>query len=491
MMYGRRESDNPIVAKKLSNNGTDLIRPAEEVEPRGLAKGNPPEQNRLRTQGRARLSSALQRIRQAVQQDPDARLTALWHHVYHVDTLREAFYGLNPKASPGLDEVTWATYREHLEPNLHDLSKRLRRGRYRAPAVVRTYVPKPDGRQRPLGIPTLEDKLVQRAVTLVLNEVYEEEFVGFSYGFRPKHQPHDALDAVWVGLYRRKINWVYDADIQGFFDAIHPGCLVSLLERRIGDRPVIRQIQKWLHAGVLEDGAWREVTLGTPQGGSISPLLANIYLHYALDRWALWWRQTQARGDVIIVRFADDFVLGFQYEWDAKRFHQALTARLRQFRLTLHPTKTRLLEFGRFAVANRARRGVGKPETFDFLGFTHMCSHTRDGRFTIRRQTIAERLRRKLAEVKQQLRRRRDWSIPEIGRWLGSVVRGHFQYYAVPGNFRFLKAFRHGVLSLWRTAIRLRSQRSRATWARLIRLARRWLPTPRILHPYPTVRLLV
>lgn len=490
-MNGSRQSDNSIIAQKLPNNGRMSIRPAEEVERRELAKGNPPEQTRHRTQGRARLSRALQRIRQAVQRDPDARLTALWHHVYRVDTLREAYYGLNPKACPGVDEVTRPAYREALEANLQDLSRRLRRGQYRAPAVVRVYVPKPDGRQRPLGIPTLEDKLVQRAVTLVLNEVYEETFTGFSYGFRPKHQPHDALDALWVGLDRRKINWVYDADIQGYFDAIHPGSLVRLLQRRIGDRSLIRQIQKWLHAGVLEDGAWQAVTLGTPQGGSISPLLGNIYLHYALDRWAQWWREQQVEGDMIIVRFADDFVVGFQYEWEAKRFHQALTARLRQYHLTLHPTKTRLLEFGRFAASNRARRGLGKPETFDFLGFTPSCSHTRGGRFTIRRQTIAARFRRKLAEVKQTLRQRRHWSIPEIGRWLGSVVRGHFRYYGVPGNFRLLKAFRQAVIRLWRTALRRQSQRSRATWERLYRLARRWLPSPRIKHLYPSERLVV
>lgn len=491
MMHGRRKSDNIIGAEKLPNNVPAAAGVAEAVEQRGLTKGNSGEQNRLRTQGRDRLNHALNRIRHAVGRDPDAQLTALWHHVYATDTLREAFYGLNRKASPGMDGVMWSAYETSLEANLMDLSERLKRGAYRAPPVVRAYIGKADGRQRPLGKPTLEDKIVQAATVTVLNVVYEALFLGFSYGFRPNRHQHRALDALYVGLVARKINWVWDADVQGFFDAIDHEHLIRFVTLRIGDKRVIRHIKKWLHAGVLEDGQWRAATKGTPQGGCISPLLANIYLHYVLDAWVHWWRHTHAQGDVIIVRYADDFVVGFQFKAEAQRFHYELDQRFRAFGLTLHPTKTRLLEFGRFAASNRTKRGASKPETFDFLGFTHICSQTAGGRFTIRRQTIASRLQRKLAAVAQQLQARRHWRLPAIGRWLGSVVRGHFQYYGVPGNYSLLNAFRQAVIRLWQLALRSRSQRSRASWARMYRLARRWLPCPRIMHPYPTARLRV
>jgi group II intron reverse transcriptase/maturase len=419
------------------------------------------------------------------------RLTALWHHVYSTDTLREAFYGLNREAIAGVDGETWAGYETELETNLRDLSVRLQRGGYRAPPVVRTYIPKGDGRQRALGIPTLEDKIVQRATVTVLNAVYEELFLRFSYGFRPKRSQHNALDALYMGLQARKINWVYDADIQGFFDAIDHEWLVKFIEHQIGDKRVIRHVRKWLKAGVLEDEQWRKTDEGTPQGGSVSPLLANIYLHYALDLWVKQWRKKQARGDVIIARFADDFVVGFQHKWEAERFHEALKGRLKRFGLKLHPTKTRLIEFGRFAAKDRKGRGEGKPETFDFLGFTHICSQDRQGRFAIRRQTIAKRMRAKLHKIYAKLKARQHWRIPEVGRWLGKVVRGHCQYYGVPGNFALLKAFRQAVLRLWQLAIRRRSQRSRATWSRIYRLANRWIPYVHITHPYPSARLRV
>jgi group II intron reverse transcriptase/maturase len=418
-------------------------------------------------------------------------LTALWHHVYSVDTLRDAFYGLNRKATAGVDGETWAEYENGLEANLRDLSERLKRGAYRAPPVVRTYIPKGDGGKRPLGLPTLEDKIVQRAAVRVLNAVYEELFVNFSHGFRPKRSPHTALDALYVGLQRRKINWVYDADIQGFFDAIDHEWLTKFIEHRIGDKRVIRHVKKWLKAGVLEDGQWRRNDEGTPQGGSVSPLLANIYLHYALDLWVQQWRKKQAEGDVIIVRFADDFVVGFEHKHEADRFHEALKARLARFKLTLHPTKTRLIEFGRFAARDRDQRGDGKPETFDFLGFTHICSQTRKGRFTIRRETIANRLRAKLRVLCEQAKRRRHWTIAEVGNWLGAVVRGHNQFYGVPGNYVKLRAFRHAVVRLWRRLLRRRSQRHRTSWSHMFRLAKRWIPAVRITHPYPTERLCV
>lgn len=490
-MNGGRESDSSIVPGRPPNKGKAAAGPAERAEGRELAKGNACEQSRHRTLGRESLNQALARIRQATRQGAGARLTALWHHVYNVDTLREAFYELNRKAIAGMDGETWVTYETRLEANLSDLSDRLKRGAYRAPPVVRTYIPKGDGRQRPLGIPTLEDKIVQRAAVMVLNAVYEEMFLGFSYGFRVKRSQHNALDALYMALQTRKINWVYDADIQGYFDAIDHEWLIKFIEHRIGDERVIRHVKKWLKAGVLEDEQWRQVDEGTPQGGSISPLLANIYLHYALDEWVKWWRKKHAKGDVIIVRFADDFVCGFQYKKEAERFHEALQERMRRFKLTLHPAKTRLIEFGRFAVRDRDRNGQGKPETFDFLGFTHICSQTRDGKFTIRRQTIAKRLRAKLHEVGAKLKACRHWTIPDVGRWLGMVVRGHCQYYGVPGNFALLKAFRQSVLRLWQLAIRCRSQRSRGSWTRIYRLAKRWIPYVHITQPYPSARLRV
>ncbi len=490
-MNGHRESDSPIVPKKPSNKGRAAACPAEKVEERGLAEGNACEQSRLRTQGRESLNQALARIRQAIRREPGAQLTALWHHVYSVDTLREAFYGLNRKATAGVDGETWVTYESGLEANLRDLSDRLKRGAYRAPPVVRTYIPKGDGRQRPLGIPTLEDKIVQRAAVTVLNAVYEEMFLPFSYGFRLERSQHNALDALYMGLQTRKINWVYDADIQGFFDAIDHEWLIKFIEHRIGDRRVIRHVKKWLMAGVLEDETWRQIDEGTPQGGSVSPLLANIYLHYALDLWVKQWRKKHTRGEMIIVRFADDFVIGFQHKQDAERCHEALQARMTRFALTLHPTKTRLIEFGRFAAQNREKRGEGKPETFDFLGFTHICSRNRNGKFTMRRQTIAKRMRAKLHDIEAKLRSRRHWKLPEIGRWLGQVVRGHCQYFGVPGNSSLISAFRQAVLRLWRLAIRRRSQRSRATWSRVYRLAKRSIPYAHITHPYPSARLRV
>ena len=435
------------------------------------------------------LPSALGRIRQAARRDRKMRFTALLHHIDHLDTLREAYFSLKRDAAPGVDGETWRVYGETLEDNLRDLSERLKRGAYRAKPVRRTYIPKADGRQRPLGVPVLEDKLVQRATVEVLNAIYETDFLGFSYGFRPGRSQHHALDALYTGLLTRKVNWVLDADIRGFFDAIDHGWLVKFVEHRIADRRVVRLIQKWLNAGVLEDGTRTRSEEGTPQGGSASPLLANIYLHYVFDLWVQWWRTTQARGDMIVVRYADDFIVGFQHRSEAERFLAELRERFRKFSLELHPDKTRLLEFGPFAAENHRRSGRGKPETFNFLGFTHICGKKRNGRFTVLRQTRRDRLQAKLNEVKAELRRRWHDPIPAVGQWLRSVVGGHIRYYGVPMNSQALSVFRYRVGWLWQRALSRRSQTGRVSWERMRRLIDQWLPPARVCHPYPLRRV--
>jgi group II intron reverse transcriptase/maturase len=403
--------------------------------------------------------------------------------------LREAFFGLKHKAAPGVDGETWQHYGKNLEVNLADLSGRLKRGAYRAKPVRRAYIPKADGRQRPLGVTALEDKIVQRATVEVLNAIYETDFLGFSYGFRPGRSQHNALDALYTGLLTKRVNWVLDADIRGFFDTISHEWLVKFVEHRIADRRVVRLIQKWLNAGVLEDGKRTYSEEGTPQGGNISPLLANLYLHHVFDLWAKHWRQTQAHGDMIIVRYADDFVVGFQGKADAEKFLADLRERFAKFALELHPEKTRLFEFGAYADQNRKRWGEGKPETFNFLGFTHICGKKRNGRYTVLRQTIRKRLQAKLAEVKEELRRRMHQPIPEVGNWLKSVVGGHIRYYGVPMNAPALALFRFQVGRLWHRALQRRSQTAKVRWDRMKRLIDRWLPAARICHPYPLRRL--
>jgi len=418
------------------------------------------------------------------------RFTALLHHVYDVARLHAAFFALKKDAAPGVDGETWRHYEAKLEPNLQTLSERLKRGAYRAKPVRRAYIPKADGRQRPLGVTALEDKIVQRATVDVVNAIYETDFLGFSYGFRPGRSQHNALDALYVGLLTKKVNWVLDVDIRAFFDTIDHGWLITFLEHRIADRRVIRLIQKWLNAGVLEEGQRTRVEEGTPQGGSASPWLANVYLHYVFDLWVHAWRRKRAHGDVIVVRFADDIVLGFQVKSDAERFRMELAERFRKFHLELHPEKTRLLEFGPYAAANRQRARLGKPETFNFLGFTHICGKKRsNGRFTVVRQTIRQRLQAKLREVKTELRRRMHRPIREQGAWLRSVVGGHVRYYGVPMNTPALHTFRHQVGRLWLRTLRRRGQRHRLTWARMQRHINRWLPFARVCHPYPLRRL--
>jgi len=490
-MHGCGKSDSSIVPKKAANKSDKRLAKAEQPEERGLAKGNTHEQNSHRAQRRERLQSKLGRIRQVAERDKRAKFTSLWHHVYDVERLEETYYRLRRNGAEGIDGETWEHYGEELQKNLQDLSDRLARGAYHAKAVKRVYIPKPDGRQRPIGIPVLEDKIVQGTVAEVLGAIYETDFKDFSYGFRPGRSQHNALDALTVGIERGAVNYVLDMDIRAFFDTIEHEWLIKFIKHRIADKRVVRHIKKWLMAGVLEDGEIRQGKMGTPQGGSISPLLANIYLHYALDNWADVWRSEEATGMMQIVRYADDAIFCFANETDARSFLPAMEERLARFGLRLSTEKTRLIEFGRYAAEKRAKRGEGKPETFDFLGFTHICGKTRRGRFAVVRKTKSKKMRAKLKEVREELRRRMHESVPKVGRWLGSMVKGHYEYYAVPRNMPALKAFRNQVVRLWRQTLRRRSQTGYITWERMGRLADRWLPAPRILHPYPDQRLSV
>ena len=489
-MHVSGESDDPIVPTKPTNKAGKPA--AEPVEGRGSTKGNTGQFAADRAQDRKHASIGLEGVRQVARRSKDTRFTTLLHHV-NLERLRESYMALNRHAIPGIDRMTWSEYGQDLEARLQDLHHRIHRGTYRAKPSKRAWIPKADGRQRPLGIASLEDKIVQQAVRTVLEQVYEEDFLSFSHGFRPGRSQHNALDALWVGLTKRKVGWVLDADIQGFFDAIDHEWLMKFIEHRIADRRVLRLIRKWLRAGVSDDGAWSRTTVGTPQGAVISPLLANVYLHYALDLWADHWRRHSARGDVIIVRYADDFVMGFQHRSEAEGFLRLLKGRMAKFGLRLHPDKTRLLEFGRFAAENRRSRGEGKPDTFNFLGFTHYCGTTRKGWFTIKRQTISKRMRATLQAICEALRRRMHHDVAEVGRWLRVVVQGWFNYYAVPGNFHHLNVFRTQVSRMWLHTLRRRSQRGRRrwNWTRMARLTDRWLPRARILHPYPNQRLIV
>ena len=434
--------------------------------------------------------SGLDRIRQAARRDKSIRFNNLMHHIT-IDRLREAYQELKPKAAPGIDDVTWEQYGKELEANLSDLRERVLSGRYRAAPSKRVWIPKPDGKKRPIGIPVLEDKVIQQAVAWILSQIYEEDFVGFSYGFRPGRSQHNALDALFVGITQRRISWILDADIRSFFDTVDHEWMMKFIEHRISDPRMLRLIRKWLRAGVSEEGQWSKTTVGTPQGAVISPLLANIYLHYALDLWVEKWREKQAQGDVIIVRYADDFVMGFQHKQEAGSFLKELRERLAKFGLELHPDKTRLIEFGQFAAENRKKRGEGKPETFDFLGFTHICARTRKGNyFTVRRKTIAKRMRNKIKTVRAKLMQRRHDPIKELGEYVRSVVKGHFNYYAVPNNKRSIDAFRSAILKSWFQALRRRSQKARRySWDKFKRMAEAWVPKARILHPYPSQRL--
>jgi RNA-directed DNA polymerase len=488
VMHGGEKSGPSIVAVKPANEGGQP--PEELAEPREGAEGNTIGHGKRRTPSRERLSHVLDRVRQAAKDHKSERFTALLHHI-DIELLGSAYGWLRKEASAGVDGVTWADYGEGLEDRLTDLHDRIHRGAYRAKPSRRVYIPKPDGRERPLGIAALEDKIVQRALVEVLNAIWEEDFLGFSYGFRPGRGQHDALDALAVGINRCKVNWILDADIAGFFDAVSHDWLIKFVEHRIGDRRVIRLIRKWLKAGVAEDGQVTPGTVGTPQGAVISPLLANIYLHYVFDLWADQWRKRHAHGDVIMVRYADDIVVGFEQQADAERFLAEMRERLAKLAQTLHGEKTRLIRFGRYAALNRKQRGEGKPETFNFLGFTHICGRSLSGRFLLLRRTRRDRMRARLEAVEEGLRRRMHETIEQQGDWLRQVVRGFFAYHAVPTNADALAAFRDHVIHLWRRTLLRRSQKDRTTWERFHVLAERWLPKPRITHPWPNRRFAV
>jgi group II intron reverse transcriptase/maturase len=462
---------------------------AEFGEKRAWAKENIIQSNTNPTQSGERVSQGLCGVREAAKKRRQERFTALLHHL-NVDLLRKSYYALKRQAAPGVDGVTWREYETGLEDRLVDLHRRVHRGAYRAQPSRRVYIPKADGRQRPLGIAALEDKIVQQAVVIILNQIYEVDFKGFSYGFRPGRNPHQALDALTVGIQRKRVNWVLDADIRGFFDNMSHEWTMKFIEHRVADRRILRLIQKWLKAGVSEDGQWSESKVGTPQGAVVSPLLANVYLHYVFDQWIEAWRRKVATGDVIVVRYADDLVVGFEDRMEAERFLEAFRERLAKFGLELHPEKTRLIEFGRFAAQNRERRGEGKPETFTFLGFTHFCGKRRsNGAFTVWRKTAKKRMVAKLHAIKAELRLRMHEPVAEVGAWLRKVVTGYYQYHAVPGNIDQLSVFGQRLRRLWWLTLRRRSQQS-VKWDRVTRIATRWIPAPRVLHPYPVVRFL-
>ena len=493
-MHVAGESDSSIVPEKLTNKGgVPLL--AELAEGRELTKENTEQSLLDRTQSRISngqpfvpRSRGLLGIREAAQKDKKLKFTSLFHHITP-ELLRSSFLDLKKQAAPGIDGQTWSDYAVDFEQRIIDLHGRIHRGAYRAKPSKRTYIPKPDGRNRPLGIAALEDKIVQQAARSILECIYEEDFKGFSYGFRPKRSCHQALDALFVGITKQKVNWIIDADIRGFFDNISHDWMMKFLEHRIADRRILRLLKKWLRAGVSEDGQWSPTLVGTPQGAVISPLYANVFLHYVLDLWIHDWRQRHATGEVIIVRYADDFVIGFREEADARNCLVALQERMTKFGLELHPDKTRLIEFGRYAEERRARRGDGPPETFDFLGFTHISGKTRRGDFTIHRKTSRKKFQAKLTALKEQLFRKRHDDLAEVGAWLQSVFKGWCQYYAVPGNYDRLRQFRDAIQVTWLNVMRRRSQRGRnLTWDKFSKLSKRWLPTPTILHPYPNVR---
>jgi RNA-directed DNA polymerase len=497
-MHEPEKSDSTVVAIRTNTFGVRREKPtnkaepsvAEPVQPRVETEGNADQRSTRRAQDRESVSQELERVRQAARRRKKERFTSLFHHIDPA-LLRTAFYAIKRDAASGVDGMTWETYERDLDRRIEDLHARVERGAYRASPSRRTYIPKEDGSRRPLAVAALEDKIVQRATAEVLSAIYEEDFLGFSYGFRPERSQHDALDALIVGISSKKVNFILDADIRSFFTEVSQQWVVRFLEHRIGDKRILRLVQKWLRAGILEDGVVTIEEKGTGQGSVISPLLANIYLHYVFDLWAERWRRREATGDMIMVRYADDIVVGFQRRDDARRFWDAMRERLQEFSLSLHPDKTRLIEFGRFAAQNCEKRGRSKPETFKFLGFVLICDKTRRGDFRIRRKSRGDRMRTTLARIKEALRRRRHRPIPETGKWLAQVVGGYFAYHAVPTNGLALSAFRYHVTVLWHRQLCRRSQRAWVVWERMAEIADAFLPKPKILHPWPSVRFAV
>jgi RNA-directed DNA polymerase len=481
---------------KRTNNDIQSVKTdhpsAEFVEKRPLAKGNTIRPSSAWTQCQIPETCGLTRVRKAAERDSTLQFTNLLHHLT-IDLLRQSFYALKHNAAAGIDNETWNAYKPLLQERLPNLHKRIHRGNYRVKPTKRQWIPKPDGRQRPLGISALEDKIVQQGLVSLLAPIYEVDFLGFSYGFRPNRSQHSALDALYVAITQKKVNWIIDADIQKFFDGLDHEWLLRFVEHRIGDKRILRLIRKFLKAGVTEEGEWFRTEVGTPQGSVISPLLANIYLHYVLDLWVHAWRQHRARGEVYIIRYADDFVVCFQYQSDAQQFLKHLAQRLWKFKLTLHPDKTRLIEFGRFAASNREKRGEKRPETFDFLGFTHICSKRRsDGGFAVYRKTRKKRLRAKIKELRGEMLSRRHHPLPDQGKWLKTVLKGHMNYYGVPGNRKSLDSFRTEMIRGWFFALRKRSQKGiTLNWDKMKRIVAKWLPKPKIMHPYPNQRLCV
>jgi group II intron reverse transcriptase/maturase len=487
-MNGDEESDGVVVPVKSSNKATEQqAGAAERMEGRTPTEENIDQGRTHPAQDGKGVSQGLAGVRKVARERKQERFTTLLHHVT-IDLLRQSYLHLQKKAAPGVDGVTWRQYEEGLEGRLADLKDRIHRGTYRARASRRIYIPKADGRERPIGIAALEDKIVQQAVVTILNQIYEVDFRGFSYGFRPGRSPHQALDALSVGILRKRVNWILDADMSGFFDRMSHEWTLQFVQHRVADPRILRLIQKWLKAGVSEDGEWSETKVGTPQGAVISPLLANVYLHYVFDLWVEAWRKKVAEGDVIAIRYADDLVVGFEHRAEAERFLRQFQERLAKFGLELHPEKTRLIEFGRFARVNRQRRGEGEPESFTFLGFTHRCGTNSRGNFTIWRQTVRQRLEAKLQQVKQTLRARMHEPVAQMGEWLGRVLNGFYQYHAVPGNWASLFRFRERLSRYWLHALKRRSQKGRLSAERATRLCNRWLPRPRLVHPYPDVR---
>lgn len=489
-MNARGKSDGPVVPMSPANNG-DAESSAESAEGRGPARRNTDQSNLDRTQKpERRRSRGLHGVRETAANSRELKFTNLLHHI-NVELLTSSFYQLKKKAAVGIDGVTWHEYEQDLEDRIDELHGRIHRGAFRATPSKRVYIEKADGRKRPLGISSLEDKIAQHAVRTVLQCIYEEDFVGFSYGFRPHRSPHQALDALYVAITEKRVNWILDADIEGFFDNIDRDWLVKFIEHRVGDKRIVRLIQKWLHAGIIEGTDWSDNGKGTPQGAVLSPLLANVFLHYVFDLWINQWRRRHAKGQCVVVRYADDFVIGFEYESDARACLESLGERLGEFGLNLHPKKTRLIEFGRGSAARREREGRGKCETFDFLGFTHLCGKTRRAqRFALKRITMASRMRRTIAAIKVELGRHRHDPPGRTGRWLASVMRGWQGYHGVPDNFERLEQFKTAITKLWRRQLQRRSQRgkSRWPWERMNRLVDKHLPGSRITHPRPNAR---